>query len=291
MAYYTYYDISLNCIFSKNDSDATNTTITNFKENNTSLIYNNANGTVSKQNSIYYTATPTNYFSNLSAYYLDYQYQVSEYTIFLNNQCIEMRILLCGAGGSGGSGAGDRTGQRGESGSGGGGGAYFYLSHTITTVKTFYLTIGAGGAPVNNLSDTKQSGNYGSNGYPGGNTSFYQIKDFPLVKANGGLGGKAGTPDNYVVGGEGANTGIGTLISGGSPGDGSTADRGTLLVSNGGNSGWVIKKNGDATYPKYSQSYSNNYGNGGAGSCGEYDPQTNYSGPGENGWARIYFLY
>jgi hypothetical protein len=288
MTYYTYNDISLNLIFSKNDSDATNTTMTDFKENSTSLVYDTANGSVSIQNSINYTATSTNYFSNLSAYYVDYLYNalIPTYTININARCTAISILLCGAGGSGGGGAGDTSSQRGESGSGGGGGAYYYKNHVISTVRTFYLTIGRGGPGVSG-SDGGNSGKTGSDGNDtilSTNTANTDI----IAKANGGSGGTAGHPDNTVNGGEGANGGIGVLISAGNNGSNSTSLRLNFYASAGGNSGWVIKIAGNATYPKYS---SGNYGNGGAGSRGEFNPQIYDSGPGEHGWARIYFLY
>ena len=113
-----------------------------------------------------------------------------------------------------------------------------------------------------------------------------------LAKADGGEGGVAGTPDNTVAGGAGASTGTGTLITSGDNGSQSTSDRSEILVSAGGNSGWVKSKSGTATYPKYSLSYpSQIYGNGGAGSRGEYDPQIYDSGPGIDGWARVYFIF
>ena len=295
MTYYTYNSISLNSIFSTSDSDATNTTITNFRENTNSLVYNTANGSVSIQNSINYTTTPTNYFSNLSAYYVDYLYQVNQRTITLNAKCTGITVLLCGAGGSGGGGAGDTPDQRGESGSGGGGGAYFYYSMSIlatatATERTFYLTIGKGGPGVNG----SNGGNSGKSGIQGDDTilSTDASNTNVIAKAGGGSGGTAGHPDNTVNGGAGSSTGTGTLISAGNDGSDSTSDRTNFYASPGGMSGWVKKKAGNATYPKYSLSYpSGTYGNGGAGSRGEYDPQIYDSGPGIDGWARIYFLY
>ena len=102
MAFYKYKSVLLNNIFSKNDADAASTTMTGFKESTVSLIFDTANGTVSKQNNVEYSATPTNYFSNLSAFYIDYTYQAGQYTISVDTNCTEIRVLLCGAGGSGG---------------------------------------------------------------------------------------------------------------------------------------------------------------------------------------------
>jgi hypothetical protein len=289
MTFYTHKDVSLNLIFSRNDSDATNETMTGFKENTIALVYDTANGTISKQNNINYNATPTNYFANLSAYYIDYTYQVSQYTISVNAKCTEIRVLLCGAGGSGGGGAGDTPDNRGMSGSGGGGGAYFYFSQLITSAFTFKLTIGAGGGGVSGSG----GGNSGYPGIGGGNTILYQSNGTTeIAKANGGSGGNGGHPDNALAGGAGASGGTGTLIQAGNNGSISTADRSVMLVSPGGDSGWVKSKSGTATYPKYSLSYpSNVYGTGGAGSRGEYNPQTVLSGSGENGWVRIYFIF
>jgi hypothetical protein len=286
---YTYKDVSLNLIFSVNDSDATDVTIIGFKFNGNSLIYKNVNGTVSKQSDISYNTAITNYFQNLSAYYIDYTETTSQYTINVNSKCKEIRVLLCGAGGSGGSGAGDTTGQRGESGSGGGGGAYYYKSVTIGNSFTFKLSIGAGGAGVNGGG----GGNSGKAGITGGDTILYEENGTTeICKATGGSGGNGGHPDNTVSGGAGATSGIGVSIASGNNGSVSTADRSTLWVSPGGDSGWVKNKSGSSAYPKCSVLYSNNsFGNGGAGSRGEYNPQTFDSEAGKNGWARVYFIF
>ncbi len=96
--------------------------------------------------------------------------------------------------------------------------------------------------------------------------------------------------------------GGGTLINAGSDGDVGTTNRDGQLISAGGLSGWANLKAGNATYPNYHTLYPDNYnyqtlryvgpfGTGGAGSRGEYDPTNNPSGYGENGWARIYFIF
>jgi hypothetical protein len=299
MAFYKYNDVSFNSIFSTNDVDVSNVTLTKNKINGVSLVFQDANGSVSKQNNINYKATPTNYFANLSAYFIDYLYKATPYTITVNTKCKELRVLLCGAGGSGGAGAGDTPNQVGESGSGGGGGAYYYYSHAITTAFTYKLKIGRGGFSVSGSG----GGNGGASGVKGGDTILYHEDGVSvLAKANGGSGGLGGHPDRSVDGGAGASDGSGNIISPGEDGEEGKADRSNLLVSVGGSSGWGLLKEGSDTYPKYSLMYPNNnigqtlnsvgpFGTGGAGSRGEGDPKNNDSGPGGHGFARIYFIF
>ena len=292
---FDYKDVLLNDIFAKNDPDSTTVIVDGFDDNGTTLIYKQPNGSVSKQNSIDYenfNNSVVDSLINLSAYYTDYKYTGNVQTISVNDKCKEIRVLLCGAGGSGGSGAGDTTGQRGESGTGGGGGAYYYKSIPITQATVFELTIGKGGDPVTGSG----GGNSGKNGIAGGITRITKKISDTLssveAQASGGSGGLGGHPDDYRVGGAGGTTGSGTSILGGDNGSGSTPDRSQLLISPGGKSGWVKLKSGNTTYPKYSLLYPNDFfGNGGAGSRGEYNPQTLNSGPGQHGWARVYFLY
>lgn len=289
MTYYTYNNTPFTRIFSTTDADAASVTLTNFKENGTPLVYDTANGSVSTQNSIInYTASPSNYFSNLSSYYIDYTL-TTEYTILVDEKCKEIRVLLCGAGGSGGAGAGDTKGERGWSGGGGGGGAYYYYNTTISTATTLKLSIGAGGAPVSGSG----SGNSGAPGNPGEPTILYAINGTTILsQANGGGGGGGGLPDGETPGGTGG-TGSALLISAGNNGTPGTPDRSVVYIAPGGNSGWVnMINNIGGIYPKCIASYpSGIFGNGGAGTRGEYDPQTISSEPGQNGWARIYFLY
>ena len=290
MALYKYKDISFDKIFSTTDTDATNNIITVFKVYGTSLIFNSANGTVSKQNNINYITSPVNYFSNLSAFYTDYLYQAEDYTISVDTKCTQLRVLLCGAGGSGGAGAGDEKGERGWSGSGGGGGAYSYTSLSVTGPTTFKLSIGAGGLGVNGSG----GGDYGADGKNGEDTIFYRSNYTTVASVDGGSGGNGGNPDSLVFGGAGATTGTINLISDGNSGSVSTSYRSEtdIFVSAGGTSGWVKFKGGNSVYPSYTSTYTNSYfGNGGAGTQGERNPQTATSGAGHNGWARIYFIY
>ena len=289
MALYKYKDISFDKIFSTTDTEATNNIITVFKVYGTSLIFNSANGTVSKQNNINYITSPVNYFSNLSAFYTDYLYQAGQYTISVDAKCKEIRILLCGAGGSGGAGSGDSGTSRGWSGSGGGGGAYSYTSHSITTTSTFILSIGAGGAGVKG--SRAYGGHSGAHGNPGGNTILYHNSSV-IASANGGSGGRGGERDKSVLGGAGATTGTIDLISGGNNGSIANATYELTHVSPGGSSGWVLSKAGNSTYPNYTSSYSNsNFGNGGSGTKGSGNANDNLTESGQHGWVRIYFLY
>ena len=283
MAFFNYKGVSFNDIYSKTDTNTTpaDVTMTGFKESNISLIYDPINGSVSKQNYINYSATPTDYFQTLSANYVDY---TSTQDIIVNPNCKEIRVLLCGAGGSGGGGAGDTSGQRGMSGSGGGGGAYYYHSYPLTTIFNFNLSIGVGGLGVSGSG----GGNSGKPGNNGGNTVLSDTTTV-IAQADGGSGGLGGHPDNTLPGGLGATSGTGTLILPGANGSNSTGDRTFMPASPGGVSGLEGLIGGNSTYPKLYFSVS--YGKGGSGSRGEYDPQTIPSEAGVNGWARIYYLY
>ena len=131
-------------------------------------------------------------------------------------------ILMVGGGGGGGAG-------NNLSGSGGGGaGGLLYGTYTFTGGTTYTLTIGSGGASVNNAGNTNITGNDGNQTKINNGTS-----DILVAPGGGGGGGNTAGNNGGCGGGGGSNNN--TLKSGGTGNNGFTAGTLTSKYGNGGN--------------------------------------------------------
>jgi surface protein len=185
----------------------------------------------------------------------------------------KIRIYAIGAGGSGGAGGGDKKGEKGTHGAGGGGGGYVYKEIKSLPPSSFFsfskiiVNVGAGGASVSGGDVSTSDSNDGASGKKGENT-YVNVNNSPTLIAYGGSGGGGGHASATATAGVG---GIGTTNSGSNSNG-----------INGGNSGYENNSNNFGI--------SNlSYGNGGYGTPGTHDPNKIPTGPGQNGYVRIYF--
>jgi surface protein len=208
-----------------------------------------------------------------------------------------------GAGGSGGAGGGDSglsnkfptgndgghgTKLYGTKGSGGGGGEYKYITNHNLTSRNINIVVGQGGASVHGSDDSDDNGN---NGNDGGNTSIkYSVNTSNILEALGGGNGNGGHPTSSAedsTGGGTRNPDDTTQIE---VGDGSSNQYGaysgyTKTIKN--NSSFFVSQLADDNGILF-----NNFGNGGNGTVGHkgYNANTDNTGPGKDGYARIYFI-
>lgn len=140
----------------------------------------------------------------------------------------------------GGGGGGSRTTNGG--GGGGGSGAYSYSEIAVTPGQTFTVTVGSGGSPGNNGSDTRVSisgttyvlakgGNGVSNNTTTGGTGGLAAQGIGDIRTNGGNGSNAGS-GTFGNGGNGGNAPNGG--SGGSGASNSNASSGNVPGGGGG---------------------------------------------------------
>lgn len=270
---FSYLSTDFNRIFANNSLDFNyNKTVSSFKTNGTSKTYNATNGSTTQQNNIDYTYnnTVTNFSSGIQAYYQEFS---SNASITIPEFCSEIRYFLVGGGGSGGAGGGDTTGKKGTNGAGGGGGGYQYGTVNVTPGQLISITIGIGGAPVSGGQTTGDSNN-GKVGLPGTSTGLtIGSNSYFGLYGTGGDGGHPSSSASPGIGGAGN-------INAGSNSSGMT----------GGLSGYTNFINAN-DFSQYFKPYSTaSYGNGGDGTSGGYDPNSNPTGAGGNGYARIYFM-
>ena len=164
---------SLNNIYLRNTAeDYTAYSIGRYKYNGTPIGPFNGtnlfNGTWCKQNDINYkvngvkiTGIIANYVQNTTS---------GTYTISVPPGCIQLRVILIGAGGSGGVGGGDDSGKKGTDGAGGGGGAVWVGKINVVVGASYTINVGEGGAGASGSRDG--STNYGSNGNSGQETNI-----------------------------------------------------------------------------------------------------------------------
>jgi len=291
-SYYTYIGTDFNNIYASNSADLYyNKTVPGFQTNSVLRTYNGTNGSSTQQGNISYTyltgTTVTNYSNGLQAYYQEFRSPGNtalEIPVF----CNKLAVFLVGAGGSGGAGGGDVPGKSGTNGAGGGGGAYVYglvtLSDYAFSKIGWMVNVGSGGASV---SGSATGDNNGSNGNPGGPTILKKGTTV-ILTANGGGGGGGGHPSSPATPGLGGSvSNSGPILSGFTAGD---ALQGTNAIF-GGYSGYTRFENA-GIFDIYPKPYlpSMDYGNGGNGTGGRGDPNTDPTGPGLNGYARIYFM-
>lgn len=284
--YYKYNDISLNKIFASNSSDYNCTQyITNYKYNGTTIgPFNIGNGTWNQQADIpmkiSLTSISSNY--NLVAYYQEFTTS-GDHSIPNISGCKQLKILLIGGGGSGGNGGGDDTGKTGTAGAGGGGGAIWLGTISYNSTTTYTVTVGSGGSSVSG--GINGSTNYGNPGIDGGVTIIKTGGSATSYYANGGGGGGGGLKDGTAtVGAGGANNTTGATYA--NAGGSSTNITGAKSA---------YSYNGIyLSYTQFPQLYGYTtylYGNGGDGTPGAYDAPTYPTGAGNDGYARVYYIF
>lgn len=283
---YKYKTSDFTTIYASNSLDLSyNKTIPVYTSNSALITYNRTNGSTTQQGNIPYTYISSgiqyNYSYGIQAYYQEFTF-AGWTSITIPNCCNSLGVFLVGAGGSGGAGGGDNTGKKGTNGAGGGGGAYVYylLSLSGYNKTNWSVYVGAGGDPVSGGDPASGDSNNGMPGKAGQSTLLYY--DSAIITANGGGGGDGGHPSSSATPGVGGSLGSYAAIQAG--GNGSSSITGGL-------SGYSLFENAGVftTYPK---PYNTNtgYGNGGVGTAGGYDPNQSLTGPGINGYARIYFI-
>jgi hypothetical protein len=230
--------------------------------------------------------------------------------------------LVAGGGGGGGGGGGQHNNSRRDDRSGGGGGSgssgeIQFWTNTDNTIKgkPIIVTIGSGGAGGQPGTDGDPYGNNGING-GNGNTTTVAVGSESISAAggNGGSGGSKGWKggvyglnnvgippgENNAPGGKGGNP-SGTHSTLGNPGGyGSNASqKGRITTgSNGGAESSPLNNNSIYTLGNTVMSVSNagiypndiKPGVGGKGGQGSYYLPQNAGLPGNNGYARIYFI-
>lgn len=281
MSNFKYLNTDFNQIFANNTADFSCNQIVGPYTTTTDKIntkYNATNGSKTQQNNIKYSYDKDNISTNFSlgiqAFYIEYFYNSSNnQTITIPNFCTEIRCFLVGAGGSGGAGGGDKEGYSGTDGAGGGGGGYEYKEISVTPNSTATLYVGKGGASVSGGSG---DGNNGMPGKSGEDTTITYIGITYTGKH--GVGGDGGHPSSSAT----VSTGATGNIKNGSNSNGTT----------GGLSGYsnFITANDFNTYFKPYSSMLTTYGNGGNATNGAHDPNSNSTGVGIDGYARIYFM-
>ena len=286
---YQYKLTPLDKIFASNASDSiypADQYTTFYKHNNTRIGPFNAigNATWQKQSNIPINEITTSITSiyNLVAYYIDYTSGTTQILDYPG--CTKLKMILIGGGGSGGVGGGDDPGEKGTDGKGGGGGALWLGEIAYVGTNTYKITVGSGGPGVSG--GIGGSGSYGNPGNPGGDT-ILSVNDVnsTTVYANGGSGGPGGVKDGDTEHG----------IGGVDNASGATYSRGgnTATSINGANSAYNGYYNtASEIYPRlYIHDATNNYGSGGNGTAGDSDVPAGYTYSGQNGCARVYFIF
>jgi len=288
-------------------------TIYSFISTNAYIVWQNTSNL-----NLYYSSYFSIFYSGIKsrdmcAYYEEYTIP-SVYTITLTAQektCFSnIYVLLIGAGGSGGAGGGDRTGLQGTSGAAGGGGGFigYKLDLKFTSgfsFTSFTITIGAGGESVFGNDGTANGGKDGLNG---GDT-ILNVGTTISARANGGGGGGGGRASASALPGLGGTyfwdaaelygtplTVSGLSYSGYSNGYDSNDANTARRRLNGYYAAMDLLRSTTPTLYYYPQlqnvmtSQTNPYGKGGAGTPGRYDPNTTPTGPGGDGYARVYYM-
>lgn len=281
MSNFKYLSTDFNEIFASNTLDFSCTLIVGpYTTDKNNTKYNATNGSKTQQKDIkyYYNNNNTNFSSGIQAFYREYYVtdpssNNQTITITIPDFCKEIRCFLVGAGGSGGAGGGDKEGYSGTNGAGGGAGGYEYKEISVTPKSTATLYVGKGGASVSGGSGD------GNNGMPGKSGEDTTITYNGITyTGKHGVGGDGGHPSSSAT----VSTGATGNIKNGSNSNGTT----------GGLSGYsnFITAGDFNTYFKPYSSMLNTYGNGGNATNGAHDPNSNPTGVGINGYARIYFM-
>ena len=251
----------------------------------------------------------------MCAYYDEYT-TPGRYTIPLTSELktifSSIIVLLIGAGGSGGAGGGDKTGYQGTSGAAGGGGGFigYKLDLGGLSFTSFTIAIGAGGASVSGNDGTANNGKDGIKGEDTILTVNSRVASTSLttttlsalaIGGGGGGGGHAsataspgvgGTTDYDISNTYGTILSIGSLYSGYSSGYNSN-DAVTLRQRFNGyyNAMDIIRSSSPLVYfyPQL-QNAIGSYGKGGVGTPGRGDPNNDPTGPGGDGYARVYYI-
>ena len=276
---------SLNNIYLRNtDEDFSSISIAKYKYNGTLIGpfngTNGFNGTWCEQNDINYKINGVSITGIIAKYFQQSTY--GTYTISVPTGCIQLRVILIGAGGSGGVGGGDDTGKKGTDGAGGGGGGVWVGRINVVVGESYSIRVGKGGAGASGSRDGGGT-NYGSNGNSGEDSNIYENstkKGF----ANGGSGGPGGNKDAYSGDGPGgANNTINAEYSNGG---------GTATNVYGASSGYITYYTSRETnniYPRINNGAT--YGVGGNGTQGDSNVPAGSTQPGTDGYARVYFMF
>jgi hypothetical protein len=300
MSNFKYLNTDFNEIFANKTEDFSCNQIVNpYTTDKNNTKYNATNGSTTQQNDIKYSYynkdnISTNFSSGIQAFYIEYLYNSSKTTqsTIIPDFCKKIRYFLVGAGGSGGAGGGDNEGKKGTDGAGGGGGGYAYGEISVTKGQYIYITIGKGGTSVSGGQTTGDSNN-GKVGISGGNTILsYSIFNY---NGKGGGGGDGGHPSSSATAGIGGvifestttTTTVDEVIISGST---SISNGSNSSGMTGGSSGYSKFKSGTSFITYFKPYSTTNYGNGGNGTSGGYDPNSSLTGVGIDGYARIYFM-
>lgn len=278
--YYKYNGTALNNIFSSNSSDIScNNYISSYKYNGSQIgPFNTGNGEWGQQTTIPIKVNLTSISAGVVAYYEEFT-TAQDHQVQDLSGCTYLKFVLIGAGGSGGAGGGDVPGKNGANGGGGGGGGIWLGTLQYDSTKSYKVNVGSGGSSVSGSAGN----NIGNSGYDGGNTTIYINNSASSYYANGGERGLGGGPSTTGRSGSGgANNSFGAVYS--------NSGLASIGMTKGG-SGYNSTYLGFTQYPVL---YGNNtylYGYGGNGTPGKGDPNQDPTGAGNNGYARVYYIF